>query len=324
MARYRKIDPRIWNDEKFASLRDDAQLAFLFVLTHPLMTSLGALRGSPEGLAGEKYGWSPEKKGFREGFREAFVELAQKGLLKIDPKGLIFVPNFLKYNRPESPNVIKAWKGSLDLLPECPLLEEALKRAEACVCAMSKAYAEAFREAFAEEFEKPSAKAMPNQEQEQEPEQEQEYIEELPDGSSLSTTVTPTASPSTTTAAQPGEANEKPAATKTPIPCQRVADLYNEKLGRTLRACKTLNATRRSLIGQRWRDIAHAIGSSEPSDVMDGWSAYFDKIARSDFLMGRVPPSPGHSRRFEADFDWILNSRNYTSIFEGKYENGKR
>lgn len=178
MPRYRKIDPRIWNDEKFASLRDDAQLAFLFVLTHPLMTSLGALRGSPEGLAGERYGWTPEKKDLREGFREAFGELARKGLLKIDPKGLIFVPNFLKYNRPESPNVIKAWKGALDLLPECPLLEETLKRAEACVCAMSKAYAEAFREAFAEELEKPSSKAMPNpeQEQEQEPEQEKEVV----------------------------------------------------------------------------------------------------------------------------------------------------
>ncbi len=181
MARYRKIDPRIWNDEKFSSLSDAGQLAFLFVLTHPLMTSLGALRGTPEGLAGEKYGWEASNEGFREAFREAFAELSRKGLLRLDGRGLIFAPNFLKYNRPESPNVIKAWKGSLDLLPECQLLAEVLIRAKACIGAMSKAYQEAFQEAFGEDLEKAltkaSVKTMPNQEQEQEQEQEKEKVE---------------------------------------------------------------------------------------------------------------------------------------------------
>lgn len=35
MASYRKIDPRIWNDERFRVLTDSGKLAFLFVLTHP-------------------------------------------------------------------------------------------------------------------------------------------------------------------------------------------------------------------------------------------------------------------------------------------------
>ena len=30
MGRYRKIDPRIWNDEKFSLLSDKAKLLFLF------------------------------------------------------------------------------------------------------------------------------------------------------------------------------------------------------------------------------------------------------------------------------------------------------
>ena len=325
MARYRKIDPRIWNDEKISSLSDCAQLAFLYVLTHPLMTSLGALRGTPEGLAGEKYGWEESREGFRKAFLEACLELSEKGVIKIDKKGVIFAPNFLKYNRPESPNVIKAWKGSLDLLPECSLMSEVLTQAKSCIDAMSEGYREAFQEAFAEDFakaclggvEKPSAKTMPNQEQEQEQEQEQDIYEQ-PDGCSWSTPAAPTPE-----LALNEEEKIRPV-TKAPIPYQRIVDLYNTKLGPYLRVCKVLNPTRRSNIRARWTDVAKAVKSADPEDVINGFSAYFDKVARSDFLMGKCPASPGHSRRFSADFDWIMNSTNFTCIYEGKYENGRK
>lgn len=65
MARYRKIDPRIWNDEKFASLSHEAQRAFFFILTHPSMTSLGAFRISAAGMAQEL---GLTEKGFQEPF----------------------------------------------------------------------------------------------------------------------------------------------------------------------------------------------------------------------------------------------------------------
>jgi hypothetical protein len=42
MGRYRKIDTRIWNDAKFRELSERGQLEFLFGLTHPNMTMLGA------------------------------------------------------------------------------------------------------------------------------------------------------------------------------------------------------------------------------------------------------------------------------------------
>ena len=74
MGRYRKIDPRIWNDEKFRSLSDRGKLAFFFVLTHPHMTPIGAMRASIPGMAAE-IGW-PEKA-----FREAFREALSKGML---------------------------------------------------------------------------------------------------------------------------------------------------------------------------------------------------------------------------------------------------
>ena len=157
MSRYRKVDPRIWNDAKFTALGDKAKLAFFMLLTHPSMTALGAMRGSLPGLAAEMH-WTPEA--FREAFREAFA----KGMAEHDERAsFIALPNFLKYNPPESPNVVKAWVGALDLLPECELKSRVIARAQAYAEGMTEAFREALPEAF--------AKAMPYQEQEQEQEQ---------------------------------------------------------------------------------------------------------------------------------------------------------
>jgi hypothetical protein len=153
MSRYRKVDPRIWNDEKFRELGDSAKLVFFMLLTHPNMTALGAMRGTISGLA-EELGWESEA------FREAFAEVLSKAMAEHDPKAcLIALPKFIRYNQPESPNVVKAWVGALDLLPECGLKRTVLLRAKLYVEDMQEAFAKAFHEAF--------AKAMPNQKQEQ-------------------------------------------------------------------------------------------------------------------------------------------------------------
>ena len=170
MARYRKIDPRIWNDEKFASLSHEGQRMFLFVLTHPSMTSLGAFRISREGMAAEL--------GLDEkGFAEPFGELLRKGLVMYDERVfLVFAPNFLKYNAPENPNVVKGWGTALDFLPECPLLVDVLIRAKLCASTttgLSKAFDNTLgsvTETLSKRYGKPLAKGMPKQEQEQEQE----------------------------------------------------------------------------------------------------------------------------------------------------------
>ena len=158
MGKYRKVDPRIWNDEKFVGMSDKGKLVFFMLLTHPNMTALGAMRATIPGLAAE-IGW-PEKA-----FREAFGEAFAKAMVKHDEKAsLIVLPNFLKYNRPESPNVVKAWETSLDLLPECRLKDELIQHVKAFAEALSKGFTKALPEAFA----KTIPKAMPIQEQEQE------------------------------------------------------------------------------------------------------------------------------------------------------------
>lgn len=162
MSKYRKIDVRIWNDAKFRDLSHNAKLVFFFLLTHPNMTALGAMRSTLSGLAEEL---DFELEAFREAFREAFA----KGMVKHDSKAcLIALPNFIKYNQPESPNVVKAWANSLDLLPECDLKNDVISLSANAL----KGYSKAFREALPEAFLKTYPKSMPNQEQEQEQEQE--------------------------------------------------------------------------------------------------------------------------------------------------------
>lgn len=157
MAHYRKIDPRMWNDEKFRSLSTHGKLAFCFLLTHPHMTALGAMRATIPGLVAELGG----EKGFAEGFREAFA----KGLAKHDERAsFVYLPRFLRYNPPESPNVVRAWAHSVDLVPECDLKTQLLQEVKGYVEGLSEAFREALPEAF--------AKGMPNQEQEQEQELE--------------------------------------------------------------------------------------------------------------------------------------------------------
>ena len=164
MARYRKIDPRIWNDEKFASLSHEAQRAFFFILTHPSMTSLGAFRISAAGMA--------QELGLTEkGFQEPFHELLSKGIVRYDEKSfLVFAPNFLKYNPPENPNVIKGWAVALDYLPECGLKHEVLLKAKQCASNTDKGL-KAFVDAFGDichiapkGFQEPFPKGMPIQE----------------------------------------------------------------------------------------------------------------------------------------------------------------
>ena len=158
MAHYRKIDTRIWNDEKFRDLSDSGKLAFFFLLTHPNMTSIGAMRATVPGLGAEK-GWNTKA------FQEAFGEALAKGMAKHDEKAcVVWLPNFIRYNPPESPNVLKAWGAAIELLPECALTNQAIHAV--------KGFAEGLTEGFAKALPEAFSKAMPNQEQEQEQKQE--------------------------------------------------------------------------------------------------------------------------------------------------------
>ena len=165
---------------------------WFFLLTGPHTGPIPGLFRAGRAAMAEELGWD------QEAFDEAFQEVSANGMAKADFKAkLVWLPQALKHNKPESPNVVKSWRIELDLLPECDLKQKALDQIRETLLVMGGSYAEAFDEvykiapkkespkAISKPYAKPFDKPMPNQEQEQEQEQKQEQEQEQ----------TPTATP---------------------------------------------------------------------------------------------------------------------------------
>jgi hypothetical protein len=134
MSHYRKVDVRIWNDAKFNSLPILGKLGFMMLLTHPQMNSLGAMRGTVAGLAEEL---DVDTEDLREGLTDAIG----KSMLEHDPVAKLFaLPNWLRYNPPESVNVVKSWAKVADYMPECDLKGVVIQRAVALTVGLSEAF----------------------------------------------------------------------------------------------------------------------------------------------------------------------------------------
>lgn len=142
LKRYRKVSCQIWLDEKFLSMPDDAKLVFLLILTHPNMTSFGAMKTSPASLTDE-LGWPIER------LSKAFQEVLTKGFGHYNDKvRLLVLTNFIKHNKPESPNVIKSWAQGYTHLPECDLKTQLYHTLKDFAKGLSKAFEKAFLDSF--------------------------------------------------------------------------------------------------------------------------------------------------------------------------------
>ena len=173
---------RTWADERFRELspiQPSGQAIWFFLLTGPHTGPVPGLFRAGRAAMAEELDWG------LEAFDEAFREVLNKGMAKADFKArLIWLPNALKHNKPESPNVVRSWRTELDLLPECDLKSEAMAHIREALQTIGNAYVSAFDEITktltekpspkpsAKPSLKPSPKTMPNQEQEQEQEKE--------------------------------------------------------------------------------------------------------------------------------------------------------
>ena len=96
-----------------------------------------------------------------------------------------------------------------------------------------------------------------------------------------------------------------------PVPYQKIADTYNEKLP-TYRQVLKLNDKRKQKIKKFWDDDPR-------HQTIEFYENYFSDIPNKPFLDGRVEPTNGH-RVFKADFEWLINPVNFTKVLEGKYD----
>lgn len=111
---YRKIDPRIWDDEKFVEWDLTTRFVWIYLLTGRHTTSLPGL-------------WFLSAAEIAEGMRlpvqavEASLEaLVKDGRVRIDRKHrLIMVPRAPKYNYADNARSIQAWWKQWSNLPTC-------------------------------------------------------------------------------------------------------------------------------------------------------------------------------------------------------------
>ena len=115
----------------------------MFLLSHPNMTCLGAMRASAAGLAAE-LGWTLKI------FTEALDPAIKAGMVEINHDAkFIGLPNFLRFNEPEGPNSVKkAWPNALGLIPECQEKKNLLTRSRAYLDAKSSAFRDAIGDAI--------------------------------------------------------------------------------------------------------------------------------------------------------------------------------
>lgn len=162
-ARFRKIDPRIWTDEKFRQLTGEQQRIALYIITAQ-SNRIGLFTFSP-GKAAEDLETLPQT--FQKGFQKVCQTLNWEW--DADSR-VLYLPTWWKYNQPENANNVIGNLKDLDDLPETPLLE----RFSANTAYLFESHIKTFAQTLAKRYPQRSPKPSPSQEQKQEQEQELE------------------------------------------------------------------------------------------------------------------------------------------------------
>lgn len=185
-GRYSKVSRRMWDDQRFRALSKpppNAQTLWQRILTGPELGCIPGLFRAREGGLADDLEWPLED------FRRCWLEIAAQKMAEADWRaGLVWVPNGIVHNAPQSSNVIVGWRVALTELPECDLKRRAIRALRAYIAQMGETWAKAFKvacgEPLAKASPKPKAKASPKpsdkpienpidiQEQEQEQEQD--------------------------------------------------------------------------------------------------------------------------------------------------------
>lgn len=284
--RYRTLDVRIWCDRKFRALsplQPSAQALFLYLLTNPNTTSIPGLYRAGAAAMAEELGWTIED------FMKTFEEIIAQDLVKADFNArVIFIKNVIKYNKPQSINVVKSWQYIWDEIPECELKTEAYLRLKGFIDGMGDAFQRAFIMSCGEPNTKLSFKTKAIQEQKQEPEQEKQI-------STLQEDIIRVAN------------------SKAQFPHEEIIALYHEILP-MCRPVRVWNKTRQGYLKQRW---------SENTDRQstEWWREYFMYVRKSKFLTGGVEQNDGRPP-FVADLEFLIKIASFTNVIEGKYHEG--
>lgn len=168
--RYRKIQTRMYGDDKFLELtpvKPSGQSLWIYLLTGPHTTVIPGLFEAGERELAEKLKWP------LVAFRRHWTEISDRSMAHADwRRRVVWVPKAKDCNAPESPNVVRAWAAALEEIPDCDLKRSAAISLADFVSRLGDGFRKALLEAWPKAYTKASSeafpKASPNQEQEQE------------------------------------------------------------------------------------------------------------------------------------------------------------
>lgn len=110
MREYGQVQSAFWQSPDAQAWSDTGKLLALYLLTGPHSNGVGCFR-LPDGYVTADLGWSMER------VSKGFDELLAKGFAnRLD--GVVFLPNFLRWNRIANNNIAKARLAELEALPK--------------------------------------------------------------------------------------------------------------------------------------------------------------------------------------------------------------
>lgn len=210
MAKYRKSNPAKWNDPRFRALPKpvpSSRYLYWFLRLGPQTGIVPGLYEARAGGLADYLGWD------RDGFDQAFAELEQQDLARADwEAGLVWVPDAIEDDHPQSLNAAKSWGAALAELPDCQLKNEAYQYVLAFADGIREGLREGIREAIAEGFRKAC------------PTQITDNRSQIPDTRSQKTDRAATAAPARPAEGSAGAGSKKSPAPKAKVDAARLKD----------------------------------------------------------------------------------------------------
>ncbi|WP_289174096.1 hypothetical protein [uncultured Parasutterella sp.] len=314
MAVYRKIDCRISNDKKFRELSVEGKLAWYTILSRRDLGPIGAFKASFESLASEQRGnkylhemvdetvTQTVSEGFSKIFTKALHELLEKGFIKYDSESfLVYVPNFLKYNFPENPNVVKSWNSTIDALPECELTNFVFARSaeiifnsqkDNLIKVLPKEFVEAYKKQYAEGFNKPflngSLNGISNQKQKHKQEQEQKNNEDasskIAETSLTESDKSLSSPPSLETPKKTSKKAAKAASVELKRPDDVSEELWNAFLDHRKSIKKPFNAYALKLMRNQCAIAGWTLSQAMERVLADGWIGFRASFVKDEWI----------------------------------------
>jgi hypothetical protein len=299
-GRYRKIKVRTWGDEKFRRLSappPNGQFLWFHLLTGPHTTAIPGLSSIGEAGLSEALGW-PLKA-----FRRCWREVEAQAMAQADWQArVIFLPHAILHNEPESPSVVKGWIHHLVEIPECDLKNQAIFVIGSHLAKMGPVWAAAWVPGWNTVWSpaSPSSGTCASS--------------GAGTGAGTGTGVPPVGPPPAAMGSLPDSPPEQSHASETPeallavwqeyVPISRRNGLPGFVMTRELSA--------------KWRISA----ACRLKEAELAWHRKaIDRLSRSKWACGGMPPSKGHSKPFRASFDWYVASEsNCLKCYEGRYD----